>query len=862
MIWQMHGMHWVALWALLFLLHVQPRFPLQSASKTSFDPETGVIHSQKWQAGVPLGGIGCGTFELRTDGTISHATINNNWDAPTGNLPGCFAAIWTNAGGRILARVLALQNSYNLPSIAEIDYRGLFPQVFIDYQDPALPVDLSLRAYSPLIPHDVLNSALPIALFVFTLRNESRAPVEAAIALSWENFLGVGGSIMAGRFANRTGNRVEPIPYEEGLFGLRFTAPAAPTNPPPNRLHFNARGEYALLAQPPTKETLVTSAGWNTREKIPGWWAEFARSGTVAGNVGTGQEETIHPAGVLALKVALRANEERQIPFVIAWYTPTLYTLAGREYGHLYQKTFADATQIGRYALENRLNLLVLTEEWQNRLLHSSLPPWLARRIINDASFLFRNTLLTRDAGGTGSPVFSVLADPVEGKGVHGDMSRRFLGHALLSAWFPALDVNELRQFALAEASRGAIPPHIGHIDRTIGVTEMEEGSQEVQPELACAYVFQVYRHYRWTGSQRFLDEFYPSAKRAIGRLAGRNTPMNPYEATLRLAALGMGIRMAETMEDKNFAARCRAWFEQLQENIVKKLWNGRFLRLGEEALGGEECFTWQLAGVWMAEATGLDDILPAEMTTRALESLMNLNDRAEALCPPAFIHADGTWSVDRRCWIPHAVAFQAALYAQRGHSDEALALMARIERVLVERIHRPWQPPLWVQADTGVSSADGSGLAGASSWFLLHALAGFELDIPAGRLTLAPRLTRNAKALSLPLFTPNFWGRLEYRASRIRDVLIFHLDRMMPMPYDPTRAGAPNMFPSATETGLRLKQVVLPAATGEIPPVMAAVGHSPAPGKVSRDARGHLIYTFDSPIRLTAGQRLEFTLR
>ena len=36
---------------------------------------------------------------MMTDCAVSRATINNNWDKPTGDLKGCFAAIWTDAGG-------------------------------------------------------------------------------------------------------------------------------------------------------------------------------------------------------------------------------------------------------------------------------------------------------------------------------------------------------------------------------------------------------------------------------------------------------------------------------------------------------------------------------------------------------------------------------------------------------------------------------------------------------------------------------------------------------------------------------------------------------------------------------------------
>src|SRR5438105_2640296 len=55
------------------------------ADEPPVDPQTGVVHSRRLASGVPLGGIGCGAFEMLTDGTISHATLTNNWNAPTGD---------------------------------------------------------------------------------------------------------------------------------------------------------------------------------------------------------------------------------------------------------------------------------------------------------------------------------------------------------------------------------------------------------------------------------------------------------------------------------------------------------------------------------------------------------------------------------------------------------------------------------------------------------------------------------------------------------------------------------------------------------------------------------------------------------
>src|SRR5260221_14198169 len=75
----------------------QPAPPLVS---TAVDLKSGIVHSQRLESGVPLGGIGTGTFQVMTDGSISRATINNNWCKPTGDVAACFAAIWTQTGSQ------------------------------------------------------------------------------------------------------------------------------------------------------------------------------------------------------------------------------------------------------------------------------------------------------------------------------------------------------------------------------------------------------------------------------------------------------------------------------------------------------------------------------------------------------------------------------------------------------------------------------------------------------------------------------------------------------------------------------------------------------------------------------------------
>lgn len=293
-------------------------------AKQGLDQETGVIYSAHWGNGVPLGGVGCGKFDLLTDGNFANFTINHNWDRPTGILKGCFAAIYTDTGKAKQARLLRLggQGEYgNVRNIEQTEYLGKLPTVSLKYLDQGLPVEVELLGFSPLIPHDIKNSSLPVALLSFKVKNKTAAPLDASLLLSWQNILGFGGDsgIEWENYAGNTQARTDSA----RLTGLLFKT----TQHYADRQQ-NTVGQYFIGA--PKSKAISTCEMWDAAAPAVSFWDGFAKTGNLSSPAAapTGGE-AFRPAGAMAVPVRLKAGQEKTVQFVVVWYMPEMITIFG-----------------------------------------------------------------------------------------------------------------------------------------------------------------------------------------------------------------------------------------------------------------------------------------------------------------------------------------------------------------------------------------------------------------------------------------------------------------------------------------------------------------------------------------------------
>jgi non-lysosomal glucosylceramidase len=139
--------------------------------------------------GMPVGGITVGQLYLRGDGTLGCWQIFNqryfsgygrdNYrprkpDAPVDQ---GFAVVLDRGRDRAVRRL-------NAEDFDDVEFTGEYPIGLVRYRDEDFPATVRMEAFSPFIPLNAVDSALPATLVHVTVENTSPEPVQASL-LSW-----------------------------------------------------------------------------------------------------------------------------------------------------------------------------------------------------------------------------------------------------------------------------------------------------------------------------------------------------------------------------------------------------------------------------------------------------------------------------------------------------------------------------------------------------------------------------------------------------------------------------------------------------------------------------------------------------
>jgi lysophospholipase L1-like esterase len=312
--------------------------------------------------GMPLGPVGGGSIYLRGTGELYRWEIFNNMNSAA-HIPDQFFAIRAKpADGEAVTRLLRYDNG-KAPGVKDIRFVGEFPIAYLDYIDPALPVKVSGTFFSPFIPTNAKDSALPMIFFGFTVANESSKNVTVSLMGTLQNAVGYDGKA-----------RYEGVAWEGYGANANMLLPGGHNEVFVFMTKEGASGSMGLAM---AGEGATANAQW---EDAKSFLEEFSRTGSlgVAADGPSEKGKTYNAALASSFEVA--PGESKEVGFVLLWYFPGRLGV-----GNMYENWFGSAIDLAMY-LNHARRLSRATTLFHDTLFDTTLPYYAVERLSSQMS--------------------------------------------------------------------------------------------------------------------------------------------------------------------------------------------------------------------------------------------------------------------------------------------------------------------------------------------------------------------------------------------------------------------------------------------------------------------------------------------
>ena len=483
---------------------------------------------------------------------------------------------------------------------------------------------------------------------------------------------------------------------------------------------------------------------------------------------------------------------EAAVTFALGWFFPNHLSPKSGNIGHMYANWFKNSADVCRHMMKTADSAREKTVGFADTLFDTTMDYAVADSISAQLSTIVKCTWWTASAAGcrlqaAGSASPRVAADPVarslspvarpgdfgvwEGLGCCGFHTTdiTYDGSFSLIALFPSLQKQQMIMGARHQRDDGRIP-HFFTPD--FSQTDGDYARVDMNPQ----FVLLVARDYLWTADRTYLTTLWDHVVKAIENtklLDGDNDGLPDHDcerqtydawdfygcpsyiASLWLASLKAGIRLAGEMGDAKKAARWNGWYAKGVKSF-EKLWNGEYYVLWKEMLKNgrvdECCMTDQIDGDWFTALMGWGPVLPMERIKAALAAIFRYNYNSEdglmnATYPPGKqpristymnMQADAPWT-----GIEYAIA---SMFIDYGMLREGIA----ITRNIYTRYQRAGR--IWNHVECGDHY-----YRAMSSWALLLSLSGFRMDVPGQTLTITPAIRQ--EEFRAPYVSASSWG-------------------------------------------------------------------------------------------------------
>ncbi|TRO54771.1 hypothetical protein E2P71_03700, partial [Candidatus Bathyarchaeota archaeon] len=366
------------------------------------------------EAAFLLGGIGTGNISVGSQGDLRDWEIWNK-SAKGQKLPYSFFAIAIKDEDKVTAKILESEivppyadshgfhpgSVSGLPKFKDSELYSEYPFVYVDFKDDRLPVNVSLEAYTPFIPHEPDDSGLPIAVFKYSVENTGKKDLTVTIAGSMLNAVGFTGIADFGWVKpEQYGRNENTIRKGNGVKGIHYTSNKIYNN----SLHYGSH-TLATLDPDATFKPYWYRSGWwdNLRE----FWDDLSTDGLLKDHgYSEPSQEGKTDAGSLAVTKTIKPGETQTYTFLISWYFPNRLhnwnqrlscDCKGCDYQqdivqNRYALRFDDSWEVCQYYAETRDHLEGYSRKFRDALYNSNLPSYIIDAAATNITALRSNT--------------------------------------------------------------------------------------------------------------------------------------------------------------------------------------------------------------------------------------------------------------------------------------------------------------------------------------------------------------------------------------------------------------------------------------------------------------------------------------
>ncbi|MEL9990494.1 MAG: GH116 family glycosyl-hydrolase [Thermoproteus sp.] len=354
------------------------------------------VYSNATSSGVPLGGIGAGSVEIRADGLLHDWLIFNNgvWSTVENRRKfypldekSFLLAIRVSDGREVYVRQLQSAgyilggDPYKAPwlkPVKLIEFYGEPPLARLRYIDD-LPVEVEAEFFSPFIPGDLKDSSMPAVIVKLRVRNKSDRALDVSLL-----------ALLRSPFGKSA------IRFKDGILVIegRGEAIDSPLRDGSMALAVISENVSATAVRAPGYEERGFQVYDNAVEILRAW-IDFRSTGAIRGPPAREGDHLWATASTL-FKLAPGGN--RETFFVLTWFFPNHVDQFGDRLGHYYENFFNDAEAVAKYVVKNLGRLYSETKKLHDALYDvKGLETWVADLVASQLANLVKISWLTKD---------------------------------------------------------------------------------------------------------------------------------------------------------------------------------------------------------------------------------------------------------------------------------------------------------------------------------------------------------------------------------------------------------------------------------------------------------------------------------